>query len=131
MPWINAFAIGSCSVEVYRASGEEGLPILIPEGDYVAEGITVEVSETGVVTFSAPDIGSSGYRYHVRVVPSFNTTQRRARLVDAVALDENPDFRIPIWSAGEFEDTPTYPFEFTPAGAAWTWAGWSAGRFGA
>ncbi|QWP79220.1 hypothetical protein J5226_12885 [Lysobacter sp. K5869] len=127
MAWQNAFALGACAVEVWR-SGQ-----LIPAGEYGSEGISVQVSDAGLVTMSAPEIGGSGYNYEVRVVPSYPTNGRAVRLAVALTPDEGAQYDEPIWSVGATGVDPfegfERPFEYTPKGP-WTWAGYRAGKQG-
>lgn len=132
MAWKNAFAIGSCVVEVW-SNRSTGTMHLIPPSEYAENEITVEVSSAGIVTMTAPEIGGSGYGYQVRVVPSYPTQGRAVRLAVAETPEEFADYQQPIWSAGEIVIDPNVgwetPYLFTPK-RPWIWAGYWAGRTG-
>lgn len=104
MPWVNVFDVGACRVEVYESG-----PVLIPEGDYAARGITVSTAGGVVSLTCASEVISL---WEVRVVPSFATADLPVRL----GAFAGPVYRAALWLDGGILDFAN----LTPAGDAYT-----------
>lgn len=119
--WVNAYSLGSCALSVFK----DGSATAMTAGEMTTAGVTLSADGAGLVTLTAPAIGSGGGSYQVRVTPAYNTAGRAVRLTAVTNNIANYAFNA-IWSpnpapSGAGPITGAV-YEYGPA-QAWSYAG--------
>jgi hypothetical protein len=100
MAWTNVFALGDCTVEVWDWTDPEQPPVLIPPADYAGLGLSVDVSEAGVVTLTSPEVVGSAKYYFLVVRPSFSIVGLQKRLTGMQFPDQLPVYAAALSGTG-------------------------------
>lgn len=125
MAWVNVFSLGNCTLTVHK----DGSATAMTAEEMTLAGVSVAADAAGLVTLTAPAIGSGGGSYEVRVAPSFNTNSAPVRVTgveDTIA----GDLLNAVWSpdpAGSSIDPAEGSHTFAPD-QPWTYAGVLATR---
>lgn len=137
MAWTNVFDIGDCTLTVHKDGSAEAMT----EQEMTDAGVGLSVDSVGLVTLTAPAMGSSGGGYEVRVTPQFETAAQAVRITEAyddgIASFGLGGTYFPSWSpepqsygfygnpVGESTIDPMW--EFAPT-QAWAFAGLAIGK---